>query len=113
MTIRKQYLITVDHNVSQLMNQPFCLNGEYDYPIPSTVFYPNQCGVQQGRLHSTNSETVSDNNHVHTIMGIHYDPETDKGGYYDLLANMINQGGPKTLLNITTWLIITNLSGKN
>ena len=77
MTTKNQYLITVDNNVSQLKNQPFCLSCEYDYTIPSTV---------------------SDYNHVHTIMGIHYDPETDNGGYYDLLVNMVNQGGPKTLL---------------
>jgi len=46
-----------------------------------------------------NSSTIADYNHVHTITRIPNNPETDNGGdYYGIFAFMINQDGPKTLL---------------
>lgn len=45
-----------------------------------------------------NSNSIADYNHVHTITRIPNNPETDNGGDYGIFAYMINQDGPKTLL---------------
>ncbi|WP_424004338.1 DUF3500 domain-containing protein [Maribacter sp. IgM3_T14_3] len=45
-----------------------------------------------------NSSTIADYNHVHTITRIPNNPSTDNGGDYGIFAFMINQNGPKTLL---------------
>ncbi|MCK0146223.1 DUF3500 domain-containing protein [Arenibacter sp. F26102] len=45
-----------------------------------------------------NSGTIADYNHVHTITRIPNNPATDDGGDYGIFAYLINQDGPKTLL---------------
>ncbi|WP_051941673.1 DUF3500 domain-containing protein [Maribacter forsetii] len=45
-----------------------------------------------------NSSTIADYNHVHTITRIPNNPTTDNGGDYGIFAYLINQDGPKTLL---------------
>jgi len=45
-----------------------------------------------------NANTIADYNHVHTITRIPNNPSTDNGGDYGIFAYLINQDGPKTLL---------------
>lgn len=45
-----------------------------------------------------NASTIADYNHVHTITRIPNNPTTDNGGDYGIFAYLINQDGPKTLL---------------
>ncbi len=45
-----------------------------------------------------NASTIADYNHVHSITRIPNNPATDNGGDYGIFALMINQDGPKTLL---------------
>ena len=45
-----------------------------------------------------NSNNIDSWNHVHTITRIPNNPETDNGGDYGIFASIINDGGPKTLL---------------
>ncbi len=45
-----------------------------------------------------NAATIADYNHVHTITRIPNNPTTDNGGDYGIFAYLINQDGPKTLL---------------
>ncbi|WP_158974889.1 DUF3500 domain-containing protein [Cellulophaga sp. L1A9] len=45
-----------------------------------------------------NASTIADYNHIHTITRIPNNPTTDDGGDYGIFALMINQNGPKTLL---------------
>ncbi|MCG1035411.1 DUF3500 domain-containing protein [Polaribacter sp. DS7-9] len=44
-----------------------------------------------------NSGTIADYNHIHTITRIPNNPSTDDGGDYGIFAEMINEGGVKTL----------------
>ena len=41
---------------------------------------------------------IADYNHAHTITRIPDNPETDNGGDYGIFANVINAGGPRTIL---------------
>lgn len=45
-----------------------------------------------------NASTIADYNHIHTITRIPNNPSTDNGGDYGIFSYMINQNGPKTLL---------------
>ncbi|MCB4809134.1 DUF3500 domain-containing protein [Tamlana sp. 62-3] len=45
-----------------------------------------------------NANTIADYNHVHAITRIPNNPTTDNGGDYGIFAQLINNGGPRTLL---------------
>ena len=45
-----------------------------------------------------NSNNIDTWNHIHTITRIPNNPETNHGGDYNIFANIINNGGPMTLL---------------